>query len=62
MNLEAENPDPLHASPQELVIASDSAPRRSPNEGLTDLLLACPYPFEVPPRQKDFSRNIDLGK
>ncbi len=33
----------------------------SPNHGLVDLLVACPYPFEIPPRQKDFTRPINLG-
>lgn len=32
-----------------------------PNHGLIDLLQACPYPFEIPPRQKDFTRAIDFG-
>jgi hypothetical protein len=26
---------------------------RPPNHGLIDLLQACPYPFELPPRTKD---------
>ena len=26
---------------------------RPPNRGLVDHLLACPYPFEIPPRAKD---------
>jgi AbrB family looped-hinge helix DNA binding protein len=33
---------------------------RQPNHGLIDLLQACPYPFEVPPRAKDVSRTISL--
>ena len=33
---------------------------RRPNEGLVDHLLACPYPFEVPPRSKDPVRPIAL--
>ena len=33
---------------------------RRPNEGLVDHLLACPYPFEVPPRSKDPVRPISL--
>ena len=33
---------------------------RRPNEGLIDLLQACPYPFELPPREKDLPRTIDL--
>jgi hypothetical protein len=32
-----------------------------PNHGLTDHLQACPYPFDIPPRQKDFTRPINLG-
>ena len=32
-----------------------------PNHGLVDLLLACPYPFEVPPRSKAGIRTIDFG-
>jgi hypothetical protein len=32
-----------------------------PNCGLIDHLQACPYPFEIPPRQKDFTRAIDFG-
>ncbi|HWB02202.1 MAG TPA: AbrB/MazE/SpoVT family DNA-binding domain-containing protein [Verrucomicrobiales bacterium] len=30
------------------------------NHGLVDLLLACPAPFEVPPRDKDDSRPLSL--
>lgn len=33
---------------------------RRPNEGLVDHLLACPYPFEVPPRSKEPVRPISL--
>jgi len=33
---------------------------RRPNEGLIDHLLACPYPFEIPPRAKDATRPIFL--
>jgi AbrB family looped-hinge helix DNA binding protein len=33
---------------------------RRPNEGLIDHLLACPYPFEPPPRSKDPVRPISL--
>lgn len=33
---------------------------RRPNQGLVDHLLACPYPFEVPPRSKDPVRSISL--
>ena len=33
---------------------------RRPNEGLIDLLQACPYPFELPPRAKDVPRTIEL--
>lgn len=31
-----------------------------PNHGLVDHLLACPSPFEVPPRARDFSPSIVL--
>ncbi|MDB6132920.1 MAG: Transcriptional regulator/antitoxin, MazE [Verrucomicrobiales bacterium] len=31
-----------------------------PNRGLVDHLLACPFPFEVPPRAKDFSPPVEL--
>ena len=31
-----------------------------PNHGLVDHLLACPFPFEVPPRAKDYPRTLDL--
>lgn len=31
-----------------------------PNRGLVDHLLACPSPFEVPPRAKDSSPPIPL--
>lgn len=27
-----------------------------PNDGLVDLLLACPAPFEIPPRERDDSQ------
>ena len=27
-----------------------------PNDGLVDLLLACPTPFEIPPRERDDSQ------
>lgn len=27
-----------------------------PNHGLVDLLLACPAPFEIPPRERDDSQ------
>ncbi|CAN5644892.1 hypothetical protein BH09VER1_BH09VER1_16330 [soil metagenome] len=30
------------------------------NHGLVDLLLACPAPFEVPPRERDASRPLAL--
>jgi len=33
---------------------------RPPNRGLVDHLLACPFPFEVPPRAKDFTKPISL--
>ena len=31
-----------------------------PNRGLVDLLLACPSPFEVPPRDSDDSESLSL--
>lgn len=33
---------------------------RPPNRGLVDHLLACPFPFEIPPRAKDSTRAISL--
>ena len=33
---------------------------RPPNEGLVDLLLACPYPFEIPERDADDTEPIKL--
>lgn len=33
---------------------------RPPNHGLVDHLLACPYPFEIPPRAKDSTKSISL--
>ncbi|MCE2961509.1 MAG: AbrB/MazE/SpoVT family DNA-binding domain-containing protein [Akkermansiaceae bacterium] len=33
---------------------------RPPNHGLVDHLLACPYPLEIPPRAKDFTRSVSL--
>ncbi|MEK6232917.1 MAG: AbrB/MazE/SpoVT family DNA-binding domain-containing protein [Luteolibacter sp.] len=33
---------------------------RPPNHGLVDHLLACPYPFEIPPRAKDFTKPLSL--
>jgi AbrB family looped-hinge helix DNA binding protein len=33
---------------------------RRPNQGLIDHLLACPYPFEIPPRAKDTTPPISL--
>jgi AbrB family looped-hinge helix DNA binding protein len=33
---------------------------RPPNHGLVDHLLACPYPFEIPPRAKDFTNALSL--
>ena len=33
---------------------------RPPNQGLVEHLLACPLPFEVPPRKKDFTKPISL--
>lgn len=31
-----------------------------PNHGLVDHLLACPSPFDVPPRARDFSSPVAL--
>jgi AbrB family looped-hinge helix DNA binding protein len=33
---------------------------RPPNHGLIELLQACPYPFDLPPRAKDLPRTIKL--
>jgi citrate lyase alpha subunit len=33
---------------------------RRPNQGLIDHLLACLYLFEIPPRQKDFTRPLNF--
>jgi len=33
---------------------------RPPNHGLVDHLLGCPYPFEIPPRAKDFTKPLSL--
>lgn len=33
---------------------------RPPNHGLVDHLLACPAPFDVPPRAGDFTRPLAL--
>jgi AbrB family looped-hinge helix DNA binding protein len=33
---------------------------RPPNHGLIDLLQACPYPLELPPRARDVPRTIKL--
>jgi AbrB family looped-hinge helix DNA binding protein len=33
---------------------------RPPNHGLVDHLLACPLPFEVPPRAKDSTARLVL--
>ncbi|MGL5018701.1 MAG: AbrB/MazE/SpoVT family DNA-binding domain-containing protein [Luteolibacter sp.] len=33
---------------------------RPPNHGLVDHLLACPYPFKIPPRAKDTTTPISL--
>jgi len=33
---------------------------RPPNHGLVDHLLACPYPLEIPPRAKDFTKPLSL--
>lgn len=33
---------------------------RPANSGLVDLLLACPSPFEIPKRERDSSKPLDL--
>ena len=33
---------------------------RPANKGLADLLAACPAPFEVPERERDSSKPLDL--
>ena len=33
---------------------------RPPNHGLVDHLLACPYPFDLPPRAKDSTSALSL--
>jgi AbrB family looped-hinge helix DNA binding protein len=33
---------------------------RPPNHGLIELLQACPYSFELPPRANDRPRSIEL--
>lgn len=33
---------------------------RPVNRGLIDLLLKCPAPFELPPRERDVSRPLSL--
>ena len=33
---------------------------RPPNKGLSDLLKACPHPFEVPSREEDDSAAVEL--
>jgi AbrB family looped-hinge helix DNA binding protein len=33
---------------------------RPANSGLVDLLFACPAPFEVPERERDSSKPLDL--
>jgi AbrB family looped-hinge helix DNA binding protein len=33
---------------------------RPANSGLVDLLFACPSPFEIPKRERDSSRPLDL--
>jgi AbrB family looped-hinge helix DNA binding protein len=32
----------------------------APNRGLIDLLQACPYPLDLPPRAKDLPRSVKL--
>jgi AbrB family looped-hinge helix DNA binding protein len=31
-----------------------------PNRGLVDLLVSCPFPFDVPPRAEDDTPGLDL--
>ncbi|HLB33209.1 MAG: transcriptional regulator/antitoxin, MazE [Verrucomicrobia bacterium RIFCSPHIGHO2_12_FULL_41_10] len=33
---------------------------RPANQGLVDLLTSCPFPFEVPPREKDDTAPLSL--
>ncbi|MBI2193054.1 MAG: AbrB/MazE/SpoVT family DNA-binding domain-containing protein [Planctomycetes bacterium] len=33
---------------------------RPPNKGLVDLLLACPFPFEIPDREVDDTASVKL--
>jgi AbrB family looped-hinge helix DNA binding protein len=42
---------------QTIVLRRISTP---PNAGLVELLLGCPHPFEVPPRDRDESRAMKL--
>jgi AbrB family looped-hinge helix DNA binding protein len=49
----------------EIVVEDDEAftlrrIRRQPNQGLVNLLLACPYPFEIPSRKCDESSALLL--
>ena len=32
-----------------------------PNAGLVNHVFSCPHPFDVPERQKDLPRDLDLG-
>jgi len=34
---------------------------RPPNAGLVQHIFSCPHPFEVPERQQDLPRDLDLG-
>ena len=34
---------------------------RPPNAGLVQHIFSCPYPFEVPERQRDLPKELDLG-
>jgi AbrB family looped-hinge helix DNA binding protein len=34
---------------------------RKPNQGLVDHLRSCPYPFDIPDREKDLPREIELA-
>jgi AbrB family looped-hinge helix DNA binding protein len=59
----------LHLKPGddlEVLVEDDGTIRlrrvsRPPNAGLVRLLFSCPHPFEVPERQRDLPRDVDLG-
>lgn len=41
--------------------AEDSSKKSSRNHGVIDHLQAFPYPFDAPPRAKNFTRPIEFG-